>query len=108
MATHLSSVPYPVVISASDNDSLNETRRQAVVQELAAAGYRDADQRVIIERPEGEGLYGPEAARIGVGRLLGTTGTTGGAGGGTGGGIGGAGAGAAVEILAGWRWNGIY
>ncbi len=59
-------------------------RRRIIVGKLAEVGLADADQRVIIEKPEGEGLYGLEAARYGSMRQMGVTG--GGMGGGMGGG----------------------
>jgi hypothetical protein len=84
---------YPVVVSRSDDEALNETRRQWIVGQLLVAGLADADQRVIVERPEAEGLYGPEATRYGSMRQLGINGMMGGMGGGGfgGGGLGGGG-----------------
>jgi hypothetical protein len=88
----VSQTPFPVVVARSDDDTLNEARRQLVVEKLVACGVEDANDRVIIERPEGEGLYGPEAVRYGSLRSLGISSFGGGAGGG-GGGIGGGGMG---------------
>jgi len=88
IAHELPNVSYPVVVASDEDDDLNEERREAIVGQLAAAGIADADQRVIIERPEGEGLYGPEAARLGARRMLGIPAM---GGQGTGGGIGGGG-----------------
>jgi hypothetical protein len=90
MAMQLSHVPYPVIISRSDDEQINNERRQIIVDQLAKAGVADAGQRVVIDTPEGEGLYGPEAARYGSMRMLGITGF-GGSGGGGGGGFGGGG-----------------
>jgi len=92
IAKQVSQTPYPVVISLSDNDDLNEARRQIVVEKLAEAGLADADQRVVIGQPLGEGLYGPEATRYGGMRMFGLPGSLG-IGGGGGGGLGGGGIG---------------
>ncbi len=94
MAHDLPHVPYPVVVASADDDELNEARREAVVGQLANAGFEDADQRVIVDRPEGEGLSGPEAARFGANRMFGRPpGGFGGGAGGGGGGLGGGGGG---------------
>jgi hypothetical protein len=74
MARRLPHSPYMVVISPNDDDSLNEIRRAIVVQHLAEAGVTDAPNRVVIAKPEGEGLYGPEAARYGAFRAAGISG----------------------------------
>jgi hypothetical protein len=84
--------PYPVVISRSDNDALNGERQNLIAAQLAAAGVPHAAERVVIDKPEGEGLYGPEASRYGSQRVLGITGFGGGGIGG-GGGFGGGGLG---------------
>lgn len=93
ITTQLCDVPYPVVISRSDNDELNAERQKLVVEYLSANGVQNAADRVIIDTPEGEGLYGPEAARYGSQRMLGITGFGGGGFGGGGFGGGGAGGG---------------
>ncbi len=92
IAKCVSQTPFPVVVAQSDDEELNEKRRQALVEKLATCGLADADQRVVIDRPEGEGLYGPEATRYGSLRMLGLSGGGFGGGGG-GGGFGGGGLG---------------
>ena len=90
IAKRVSQTPYPVVISISDNDDLDAARRQIIVDKLTCAGLTDADERVVIGKPLGEGLYGLEAARYGGMRMIGLPGSLGiGGGGGGGGGIGG-------------------
>lgn len=97
MTLRLAHEPYPVVISASDDPDKDEMRRQTIVEALAMDGVSDADQRVLIAKPEAEGLYGPEAVRYGTSRMMGrgmmgggTVGSLGGQGG-MGGAAGGAG-----------------
>jgi len=57
MGMQLSHVPYPVVISRSVDEQLNDERRQIIVDQLTMAGVADASHRVIIDKPEGEGLW---------------------------------------------------
>jgi hypothetical protein len=75
--------PFRVVIQPDLQPEKNEPRRLFVIKYLAAHGISDAAQRVIVEFPEAEGLYGDEAIRI-YPRMF----TTGGTGGGGAGGIG--------------------
>jgi len=71
-------VPYPIIVSASDDSSLNTKRQQIIVETLTRLGVDDADRRVKVGYPEAEGLYGTEAVRYGNIRLGGnTTGTSG-------------------------------
>ena len=74
IAQRLPQVPFPVVIDASSDDRLNELRRQAVLQNLNYGGNQVPIERVIVARPEAEGLYSQEAPGIAV-RMLGNTGT---------------------------------
>lgn len=59
----LPTVPFPVVIETSKNDSLDEQRRDVINGLLAARGYTDPS-RIIVAYPIAEGLYGEEAPRI--------------------------------------------
>ncbi len=95
LAEAVEQVPYPIVIATSDDAVLDETRRQHVIEMLAANGVEDPAARVVLGESEAEGLYGPEAVRLGDARLIGTGRTTGGgvtgrgfSGGGFGGGFG--------------------
>jgi hypothetical protein len=90
IASHLSCVPYPVVVQPDVNPACTEARRQLVVHYLALHGIPDADQRVVIAFPLAEGLYGEEAPRVYYGMLSGQLGA-GGAYGGSGFGLGGLG-----------------
>ena len=90
-ARRLHHEPYAVVIDKSDDASLDQARRVAVVSFLDQRGVIGADSRVMIGRGEANGLYGLEAPRIGTG-FLGIGGGAGGAAGG-GGGMGGGGMG---------------
>jgi hypothetical protein len=87
----LSSGPSPVVIQPCQDESLDRARQTFIVNQLLAAGIRDATERVIIAYPRAEGLYGDQAARIFLIYNSGGRGTTGGnvGGGGYGGGGGG-------------------
>jgi len=88
IAKTVGDTPFPIIVSRSDDEQLNETRRQRIVEQLLVAGLTDADQRVFVDRPEAEGLYGPEASRYGSMRQLGINGgMMGGMGGGMGGGM---------------------
>lgn len=84
IAAQAGNVPYPVVISRAENDALNTERQRLIVEQLVAAGVPNAIERVVIDRPEGEGLYDPEASRYGSQRVLGVNGF---GGGGFGGGV---------------------
>src|SRR6516165_463467 len=83
ISRRLASVPFPVVIETSKNDSLDEQRRDIIVSLLAARGFNDPS-RVVVAFPQAEGLYGDEAPRL-YNRLL--FGGPFGGGGGLGGGI---------------------
>ncbi|HMP03285.1 MAG TPA: hypothetical protein PKD86_08545 [Gemmatales bacterium] len=61
IARRLPLVPFPVLIEAADDMTLNENRRKLVVQMLQSQGITDAEQRVVLGYPEAEGLYGEEA-----------------------------------------------
>ena len=63
IAKRLSSVPFPVVIATSKDESLDDARREAITSMLAARGFADAT-RVIVAYPTAEGLYGDEAEQI--------------------------------------------
>lgn len=89
LVPRLESSAQPVVIARSGDDNLDEARRTHVAAVLAAYGLDEPELRVLSDDPRAEGLYGPEAARIGQQRLNGTS-TLGGGGGLGGGGFGGA------------------
>ncbi len=114
IAQELCQVPFPVVIEPSSDPRsdprLDEWRRAAVLEALAGSGNPMPPDRVILGRPEAEGLYGQEAPGVVRGMLsnqtggqntgtgtLGTVGTLGGTQGSTYGGTGG-GAGTGVGI----------
>lgn len=91
IAEAIPAVPYPVVISTSDDDELDQARREAVIEALTAHGVEGADERVVVCTPQAEGLYGVEAVRYGTLRQLGVGGfgqNAGGFGGGFGGNLG--------------------
>jgi hypothetical protein len=93
ISRRLATVPFPVVIETSKNDSIDEQRRDIIVSLLAARGFNDPS-RVIVAYPIAEGLFGDEAPRL-YARLLfgggGGAGGFGGRGGFGGGGFGGGG-----------------
>jgi hypothetical protein len=94
IAKQLPHVPYPVVVATSDDEDVDNTRREFIVQRLSEAGVEDAEERVVLAVPEGEGLYGLEAQRFGTARQMGIMGFGNSMGGGGmmgGGGFGGAG-----------------
>jgi hypothetical protein len=64
MIKRLPEVPFPIMVQASGDAAVNETRRQMVVYYLAMAGVPAPESRVVIGFPEAEGLYGEEAERI--------------------------------------------
>jgi hypothetical protein len=64
MIRRLPAVPFPVLIQVHPDESVNEARRIFIVQQLAAAGIPDPDQRVLVGFPAAEGLYGEEAENI--------------------------------------------
>lgn len=83
-----------VFVEPGDDDKLNETRRVALAEQLRKYGVRDADARVVLAYPLGEGLYGDDAVRIYPRLFLGRGGGSGGLGGsgfGISGGLGGLG-----------------
>lgn len=88
IARQLPTSPFPVLIAADDDQLLNETRKQIVIELLQEQGVSDAQERTIVGYPEAEGLYGMEAARYGTMRMMGVGGMGGGMGGGFGGGMG--------------------
>jgi hypothetical protein len=65
IAQRLDGVPFPVIVEKSDDNAVNETRRQQVIASLATLGVANPEQRVILGYSEAEGLSGPEAVRIG-------------------------------------------
>ncbi|MBS0207421.1 MAG: hypothetical protein JSS27_00570 [Planctomycetes bacterium] len=71
IAKTLDSVPYPVVIATSDDEGLDEERRVFVIQALAENGYTGSPERVVVAKPEQEGLYGQESALYGLRRAMG-------------------------------------
>ncbi len=81
IAQGLCQVPFPVVIEPSSDNRLDESRRAVVLQALASSGKPVTPDRVILARPEAEGLYGQEAT--GTARRLFST-QTGGQGAGAG------------------------
>lgn len=64
IAKNISETPYPVLIQPSSAPSVDEKRREKIVNELLEAGFAEADTRVVIARPEAEGLYSIEAPGI--------------------------------------------
>jgi hypothetical protein len=87
----LPTVPFPVLVQTQMNEQIDETRRQVIVQALAAAGVPDPDHRVIVGFPQAEGLYGEEAPTIYRQMLRGTATGAGNTGFGAAGGFGGLG-----------------
>ncbi|MCS6853092.1 MAG: hypothetical protein NZ700_18200 [Gemmataceae bacterium] len=61
IARRLPEVPFPVVVQQSNDEALNEARRQVIIRELAVRGILDAPERVIVAFPEAEGMYGEQA-----------------------------------------------
>src|SRR5437868_8623901 len=73
MAQRIPSMPFvPVLVQVAPDPALNETRRRFVIEKLAAAGITDAPTRVVLGRPEAEGLNGPESFRVYQGLLFNT------------------------------------
>ena len=64
IAQGLCQVPFPVVIEPSSDRRVDESRRMAVLEALASSGNPVTPDRVILGRPEAEGLYGQEAPGI--------------------------------------------
>lgn len=60
MVRRLQDVPFPIVIEPHHDAQLNESRRQVIVRALLNQGVPDAEQRVAVAFPQGEGLYGVE------------------------------------------------
>jgi hypothetical protein len=85
IALGLCQVPSPVIVEPSADERLNEFRRMAVLETLANCHVQIVPDRVILGRPEAEGLYGQEAP--GIARGMFTT-SGGGQGGGAMGGVG--------------------
>jgi hypothetical protein len=88
IAKRLQQAPFPVVIEPSPDEHVNAARKAAVLESLANCGAQTDAGRVIVGRPEAEGLYGQEAPGI-AGRMLSARG-------GQGAGAGGLGAGATL------------
>jgi hypothetical protein len=55
---------YTVILQPELDERLNAARKLEIVNQLLAAGIRDAAARVIIDFPPAEGLYGEEAPRV--------------------------------------------
>jgi hypothetical protein len=51
----------PIVVEASGNRTLDEARRLQLVLDLQRLGMQDADHRVVVNLPSGEGLRGEQA-----------------------------------------------
>ena len=64
IAQSLCQVPFPVVIEPSSDRRLDEARRMAVLEALANGGNPVTPDRVILARPEAEGMYGQEAPGV--------------------------------------------
>lgn len=75
MIARLPVVSYPIILQLETNYEdpgpidpkmveLTEQRRQALVKTLTEAGIPEAERRVLVGRPWGEGLFGEEAERI--------------------------------------------
>jgi hypothetical protein len=79
----LDQVPFPVVIEPTTDEHVNWARKRAVLEGLTNCGVQIDADRVIVRRPEAEGLYGDEAAAIARNMF-----TTRGGGQGAGGGLG--------------------
>jgi hypothetical protein len=90
MARVLCPSSYPVVVEASDDAALDESRRLALVQALACEGLTVPLTRVFVGHGEAEPLYSQEAPAIVSGMFTNQAGATGGGGasGGMGGGVG--------------------
>jgi uncharacterized membrane protein YgcG len=86
MAQRMPFVPFPVLVQVAPDPLLNECRRRLVIEKLTNAGFADAANRVVLGRPEAEGLNGPESFRVYQGLLFNTGQNAGGFGGGFGGG----------------------
>ncbi len=84
IAQRLPQVCLPIIIEPASDPSLNEPRRMAVLQALANYHAPIVPERVVIGRPEAEGLYGLEAAGI-ARSMISTQGGQGASGGGIGG-----------------------
>ena len=69
IAQPLCQVPFPVVIEPSSDRRVDESRRMAVLEALASSGNPVTPDRVILGRPEAEGLYGQEAPGVARGML---------------------------------------
>jgi uncharacterized membrane protein YgcG len=64
IAQGLPQVPFPVVIEPSCDERVNESRRLAVLEMLANCHAQINPDRVVLGRPEAEGLYGQEAPGV--------------------------------------------
>ena len=74
IAQGLCQTPFPVVIEPSSDRRVDESRRTAVLEALASSGNPVPPDRVILGRPEAEGLYGQEAPGIARGMFSTQTG----------------------------------
>ena len=81
IAQGLSEVPFPVVIEPSSDPRVDESRRTAVLEALASNGALVTPDRVLLRRPEAEGLYGQEAPGVARGIVSNQTGGQGAGGG---------------------------
>ncbi|MGO8691924.1 MAG: hypothetical protein ACLQLG_20070 [Thermoguttaceae bacterium] len=83
IARALCQVPCPVVIEPSADRGMDESRRAVILDALVRSGSPVNPDRVILARPEAEGLYGDEAPGIARGMLSNQTSGQGGMGGST-------------------------
>ncbi len=74
IAQELCQTPFPVVIEPSSDRRVDEWRRAAILEALAGSGNPVPPDRVILGRPEAEGLYGQEAPGVARGMLSNQTG----------------------------------
>jgi len=74
IAQGLCQAPFPVVIEPSSDSRVDESRRIAVLEAIASSGNPVTPDRVILGRPEAEGLYGQEAPGIARGMFSTQTG----------------------------------
>ncbi len=64
---------HPIVVQASGNQTLDESRRMALIAKLETHGIADAPEYVVVGDAMTEGLYGVEAPQLGQGYLRGSS-----------------------------------
>jgi hypothetical protein len=64
LVDRLPTCPTPVIIQPSGDPALDQSRQAAILELLTASGVGIAGDRVVVARPEAEGLFGFEAPRI--------------------------------------------